>query len=76
LSHNLITCVEGKFNIKVFDKEKITINKLMQKGDILFVPAGIDHQVTPLTKRLSISFPAATNFDFFQEREWIDVLTK
>ena len=73
-SDNLITCVEGKFNVKIFIKDNIVIDKLMKKGDIVFIPAQTDHQITSITDRLSISFPIANNnLDLFQSRKWINI---
>jgi quercetin dioxygenase-like cupin family protein len=73
-SDNLITCVEGKFNVKIFIKDNIVIDKLMKKGDIVFIPAQTDHQITSITNRLSISFPIANNnLDLFQSRKWINI---
>lgn len=71
--HNIITLVEGSVQCKVWlDKnEEPIIDKEMQEGDIVFVPAGIYHQIIPKTKRLSISFPMAPHLDFFQERKWL-----
>jgi mannose-6-phosphate isomerase-like protein (cupin superfamily) len=73
--HNVITLVDGKMNIKVWSKEdKIIIDEDMEPGDICFVPKETDHQVTPYTKRLSVSFPALTSEDhFIQDRHWIEI---
>ena len=43
----------------------------MQPGDIIFIPAGTYHLVTPKTKRLSLSFAMSPLFDYFQTREWL-----
>jgi len=71
--HSIIVCVEGEFNIQIFENDIVTINKDMQFGDIVFIPAGFYHQVTPKTKRLSISFAMSPLLDFFQTREWVKI---
>jgi hypothetical protein len=71
--HNIITLVDGLVQCKVWldkDKEPI-IDREMQEGDIVFIPAGVYHQIIPKTKRLSISFPMAPRQTFFQERDWV-----
>jgi ribosomal protein L16 Arg81 hydroxylase len=47
------------------------INTTLQSGDVVFVPANVYHQIIPLTKRLSVSFPMAHYDKSFQERDWI-----
>ena len=71
--HNIIVCVDGEFNIKIYDENEAVINENMKSGDIVFIPAGTDHQVTPKTKRLSISFAMSPKMNYFQTREWINV---
>lgn len=44
----------------------------MNNGDAIFVPKNIDHEVIPLTKRLSVSFPIKDS-DFLQSRKWINL---
>lgn len=68
--HNLIVCSEGKFIIKVYSDNYI--EKEMNNGDAIFVPKNIDHEVIPLTKRLSVSFPIKDS-DFLQSRKWINL---
>ena len=67
--HNLIVCVDGSFDIKVYGDE--ILEKTMNNGDAIFVPRKIDHEIIPLTKRLSVSFPMAPHHTFFQTREWV-----
>jgi len=67
--HNLIVCVDGSFDIKVYGDE--ILEKTMNSGDAIFVPRKIDHEIIPLTKRLSVSFPMAPHHTFFQTREWV-----
>ena len=69
--HNIITNVDGSFNIKLFEDDNIIIDEDMQPGDIIFIPAGTYHLVTPKTKRLSLSFAMSPLFDYFQTREWL-----
>lgn len=70
--HNLIVCVDGSFIIKVYGDDHI-LEERMNNGDIVFVPKDTDHEVIPLTKRLSVSFPMAPHHTFFQTREWINL---
>jgi hypothetical protein len=72
--HNVITCVEGSMIAKVWSTEQNgepVINTTLQSGDVVFVPANVYHQIIPLTKRLSVSFPMAHYDKSFQERDWI-----
>jgi hypothetical protein len=71
--HNLIVCVDGSMTAKVWqDKDlKPIIDVTLNKGDVVFVPAEVYHQIIPLTKRISISFPMAHYENTFQERDWI-----
>ncbi len=69
--HNLIVCSEGQFIIKVYGDN--CIEKEMNNGDAIFVPKNIDHEIIPLSKRLSVSFPIKTNSNFFQSRKWINL---
>ena len=69
--HNLIVCVDGSFNMKVYGDE--IIEKTMNNGDAMFVPKEVDHEIIPMSKRLSVSFPMAPHHHFFQTREWVNL---
>jgi hypothetical protein len=73
--HNLIVCIDGSMTAKVWqDKDlKPIIDVTLNKGDVVFVPAEVYHQIIPLTKRISISFPMAHYENTFQERDWIEL---
>jgi len=68
--HNLIVCVDGSFIIKVYGDD-YTLEEKMNNGDAVFVPKGVDHEVIPLTKRLSVSFPMNPKHKILQDRSWL-----
>lgn len=47
----LLLQVKGRIKLKV--KE---INKVMMPGDVVYIPRGIDHEITPLQSRVTYSF--------------------
>jgi len=72
--HNLIACVDGTLQAKVWSENsdgEPVINTVLNKSDVVFIPAETYHQIIPLTKRISISFPMAHYENRFQERNWI-----
>jgi hypothetical protein len=72
--HNLIVCVDGTMQAKVWsknDNEEPIIDTILNKSDVVYIPAETYHQIIPLTKRISISFPMAPYDKTFQERDWI-----
>lgn len=88
-SHNLIIQVQGKTDWKVgtksykgipgnidkfLDDDTLTINEVLEPGDVIFVPAHIYHSARSLSKRISISFPIPEETDTFcfEERTWIN----
>ena len=72
--HNLIICVEGSYEITIYDlKDKKIINKILKSGNGVFIPANHNHEINSLSKRLSISFAMAPYESIFQEREWISL---
>lgn len=73
---NLIVLIEGSIKMELYDQknpDKIFIEKTLEPGDAVFVPKGMFHKVTGLSKRLSISFPMSLNSspDPFQDRDWV-----
>tara|TARA_Y100000004_G_scaffold87877_1_gene98498 strand:- start:3714 stop:4331 length:618 start_codon:yes stop_codon:yes gene_type:complete len=73
--HNLITQVEGKSVVNVWSiDDKLIIDELMEPGDIVFIPEGINHQIIPKTKRISVSIPCAVSDLPTQDRHWIKLL--
>lgn len=72
--HNLIVCVDGTLQAKVWSEKsdgEPVIDTVLNKSDAVFIPAETYHQIIPLTKRISISFPMAHYENRFQERNWI-----
>jgi len=77
-SHNLIVCIDGEYTIKIFSEKQEddtpVISETLKKGDAVFVPAGIYHQVITDKKRLSISFPMYDGpAPSFEDRTWIEL---
>ena len=76
-NNNLIVQVEGISNLKIWKNDtklKPDIDIILKKGDAMYIPKNIYHQIISLTKRLSISFPMSeANLIRFQERHWINV---
>lgn len=89
-SHNLIVQIEGQTEVTVWDikNENGTVSpthiesdpmifKVMNPGDIIFIPALYYHKACSLTKRMSISFPSWTigniSNDSFDSRHWISL---
>jgi hypothetical protein len=71
---NLITCVDGKIQAKIWSENKNgepVIDTILNKGDVVYIPNNVYHQIIPLTKRISISFPMNINHTLTQERDWI-----
>jgi len=70
-SHNYIVLCQGKIKVEVWTDKKI--EKVMNPGDYVFIPAEVYHRIVPLTeKRLSCSFPITLNENiYFDEREWL-----
>jgi hypothetical protein len=62
-SHNLIVPVEGKLLTMVYgcddNSEKLLCSEILCPGQALFVPKGNWHQIQPIEKRISVSFPFA-----------------
>ena len=55
-AHNFIVMCVGEVKVNVFLEEEIEL--ILEPGDYVFIPAGVDHSITTLTdKRLSCSFP-------------------
>ena len=73
-SHNFIVQIEGKTNFKVWQDNKIVLNELLGKGDMIYIPKNTYHQAVSKEKRLSISF-AMSNDSMLepQDREWLDI---
>lgn len=74
-AHNYIVICEGKLNIKIYINDKI-MEKTCSKGDTVFIPAGLYHNITSLTdKRLSCSFPVFLENEkkHFEERKWLKI---
>ena len=80
-AHNFIVMCVGEVKVNVFLEEEIEL--ILEPGDYVFIPAGVDHSITTLTdKRLSCSFPMSISLtreelkkkDFqIETREWITV---
>lgn len=47
----LLLQVKGRINLTVAD-----INKVMVPGDVVYIPRGTDHEITPLQSRVTYSF--------------------
>ena len=85
-SHNIIIQVEGESNFKVWNeqykegdhfltpKTEPVIDVIMKTGDLIFIPKYMLHQVIPLSKRLSVSFPMNNDTKIKpQDRHWIQL---
>jgi len=85
-SHNIIIQVEGESNFKVWNekykegdhfpkpKTEPVIDVVMKTGDLIFIPKYMLHQVIPLSKRLSVSFPMNNDTTIkSQDRHWIQL---
>lgn len=85
-STNMIVQVEGETQFKIWDKyyyepsprtidnvnEKPIMDITMKPGDVIIIPKNILHQANSITKRLSISFPMAEDWNSpKQERTWV-----
>ena len=47
----LLLQVKGRIKLTVGE-----INKVMNVGDVVYIPRGIDHEITPLQSRVTYSF--------------------
>ena len=72
--HNTIVVSQGKIKCEMWTNNGV-ISKELSNGDYLFVPAYVNHMLTPLTeKRLSLSFASAPKETvYFEEREWLEI---
>jgi hypothetical protein len=68
-SHNIIVPVEGRLLTMVYgcddNSKELLSSEILCPGQALFIPKGNWHQVQPLEKRISVSFP----FAFIKNRE-------
>jgi len=85
-SHNFIIQLHGMSMITVWKDEhgeerygnpkEVIFEHRMRPGDLVFIPAHMFHEYTPLSKRLSISFPMNENETLPpQKRTWINPFT-
>ena len=66
-------------NFKIWEKENPldkyydpSVNVDMSSGDVVYIPANVYHQSTPLSdKKLSLSFPMSISGDICEDRHWI-----
>lgn len=87
-SYNLILQVEGNSKIEIWSKDVIgppngsivcqsvepILVDALNPGDATFIPNKTYHQITSLSKRLSISFPVELYpLDGVQDRHWINI---
>ena len=51
------------------------IDEIFNPSDVVYIPKETYHQVIPLTKRLSVSFPMADYLSDYssQDRNWIKI---
>ena len=71
-SHNLIVSSEGAIKVEIFSETKL--EKVLNTGEYVFIPAGIYHHVTPQTdKRISCSFPITLIESGFENRKWMKI---
>jgi len=84
-SDNVIVQCEGETNWKVWDKVTdstqqpylMDINSdpildvNMTPGDTIWIPKYHPHRATSKTVRLSVSFPMASQGDYFEDRNWV-----
>ena len=72
-SHNLIIVADGTIRCELWVEGGHIIEKDLNNGDYVFIPAHMYHRITPLSdKRLSLSFPIKTDkAEHYEEREWL-----
>lgn len=69
---NVIVGSEGRLKILVWDKEEPN-EYILSNGDAVYIPAGVDHQIIPLTARISISFAMSVGNTISYSRKWIKI---
>ena len=68
---NIIIQQEGISHAKVWKDKELIIDEELTKGEMIFIPALCDHEIRPLTNRISVSFPIAFGHKDIQERDWV-----
>ena len=68
---NIIIQQEGTSHAKIWKGDELIIDEELTKGEMIFIPALCDHEIRPLTNRISVSFPIAFGHSDIQERDWV-----
>jgi hypothetical protein len=69
---NVIVGCEGSLKILVWEDEEPN-EYILYNGDAVYIPARFDHQIIPLTARISISFAMSVGNKITYSREWINI---